>query len=90
MCIRDRFKASLSAAFAKNPWLTNFPAFFEKVIPVYEDEKWFLVDETGHSIPMKTKDLMGWKMLAESGGEHIKVFGEWQEGKFFPMSWKKN
>lgn len=83
----EKFNQSLTTALSKNPWLINFPVFLEKIIPVYKDENWFLVDEAGQAIPMHTKDLMGWKMLAISGGKPIKVFGEWRDGKLFPMSW---
>ncbi len=84
----EKFEKAVSAIIAKNPWASNLPAFLEKVIPVYKDENWFLADKTGAAIPMKNKELMGWKMLAISGGEPIKVFGEWRDGTLSPMSWE--
>jgi len=83
----EKFKAAISEAVAKNPWTSIFPTFFEKIIPVFKEEKWYLVDESGNALTMEAKDLTGWKMLALSGGAPIQIFGEWREGKLFPMSW---
>lgn len=83
----EKFQKAIAEAISKNPWMSNFPAFFEKAIPVFEDENWFLADESGAAIPMQVKELMGWKMLAISGGNPIRVFGEWRDNKLYPMSW---
>ena len=86
----EKFKKGLSGAFAKNPWLTNFPAFFDKGIPVFKEDKWWLADESGAAISMAVEELKGWKILAVSCGEPIRIFGEWKEGQFFPLSWSNN
>lgn len=83
-----KFKQGLKEAFAKNPWLMNFPAYFDKAIPVFKNKKWFLADESGAAIPMAADDLKGWKILAISCGEPIRIFGEWREGQLTPLSWE--
>ena len=86
----EKFKTHLFEAVAKNPWVTNFPVYFEKAIPVFKNEKWYLSDESGAALPMEAKDLKGWEMLAISCGEPIRIFGEWRAGALIPLSWNRD
>lgn len=64
-------------SIANNPWLAQFPCLLDQVIPVFDQQGFVLVDKNKRQLELTIKDLDGWKILAISSGQPIKVFGEW-------------
>lgn len=80
------FSNKYAEAIGQNPWLSLFPAFLEKVIPVYQKDQFFIVDTYKNMIPIIEKDGLCWKMLALSGGQPIHIFGQFDGKNFEPFS----
>lgn len=79
----EKFYVAFANAVAKNPWLQQFPAVLEQVVPVRtEGQNWLLSDKKAATIPLDSEPLTGWKLLAVSGGRPIRVFGEWDGSTF--------
>ena len=87
-----------AAALGAQPWLPQFPAVLNQVIPFHRQNRFGLADPAGQSLPIAAADSAGWSLLALSGGRLLTVFGEWDgeqlrvlsvlaEGRFimFPM-----
>ncbi|MEM6964572.1 MAG: SWIM zinc finger family protein [Bacteroidota bacterium] len=80
------FSEAYSKALFANPWLLDFPVCFENVTPIKNKNQLYLLDTHQHQIEVLDRDLIGWKLLAMSGGYPIKIFGEWTGELFFPLS----
>ncbi len=84
------FLLDYEQAIAKNPWLTVFPAFFEEVILLLQDESLYLIDRSGTQIPCTTSsEIINWQIVASSGGNAIHVFGEWNSKQFTVLGTEK-
>ena len=60
------------------------------LVPITQNEAWFLVTDKGFQIPLKMEPKEAWKLLAISGGAPLTFFGEWQAEKLHPLScWQK-
>lgn len=72
----------------QNPWLSQFPALIQGVVPFIEgEEQYMLIDQEQQVLPLTTVRAQAiYKMLAISGGEPITVFGEWLGQAFEPLS----
>ncbi|MEM7715647.1 MAG: SWIM zinc finger family protein [Cyanobacteria bacterium P01_A01_bin.68] len=80
-----------SQALAKNPWIEQFPAPIRGVIPIKQNNQWFIRDEDKHLVPVKSIFKNNWQLLALSGGYPIDIFGEWDGEYFLPVSvWGDN
>ena len=77
---------SFAKALAVNPWLLDFPACLESVIPVKKGATLYLVDQQQKSLPVASREQIEWKLLALSGGHPLTLFGEWTGRKFVPLS----
>lgn len=82
----NHFAKAYANAVGANPWLLVFPAILENVIPVFEKDAFFLVDEQQKMLPLKTDEETAWTTLALSGGQPITVFGEFENQAFVPLS----
>ncbi len=82
----DTFLADYAQAIAANPWILDYPAHLENVIPVYEQGQLYIVDEQRKSLPVVSRDQMRWKILASSGGHPIAIFGEWTGRRLVPLA----
>ncbi|RMG80964.1 MAG: hypothetical protein D6714_13715 [Bacteroidetes bacterium] len=82
----EQFAGAYAEALRHNPWLADFPAFLENVIPVFRHDRFFLLDTEKKQLPLSVKDQWGWKMLALSGGRPIAVFGQWDGSTLKPLS----
>ncbi|MFZ4791162.1 MAG: SWIM zinc finger family protein [Candidatus Competibacteraceae bacterium] len=74
------FDAALTdraAALAANPWLITTPFAIAGVIPVRRGNGWRLRDASGAELLLTMPDPEAWALLALSGGQPIRVFGEW-------------
>ncbi|WP_460619538.1 DUF5691 domain-containing protein [Hymenobacter ruber] len=76
-------------ALARQPWLREWPATLTQVLPApLPDGRWLLhhAIEPG-VLPLRLVDEnFGWQLLAESGGQPISLFGEWDGQAFRPLS----
>ncbi|MDY6899138.1 MAG: SWIM zinc finger family protein [Cyanobacteriota bacterium] len=80
-----------SQALAKNPWLEQFPAAMNRIIPLKQNDSWFIRDEEKRLLPVKSRFKNNWQLLAISGGYPIDIFGEWDGESFSPVSvWVNN
>ena len=82
----QQFMEQYTVAVAGNPWLLDFPAVLSEVTPIMDKEQLYVVDKEQHQIPVLDKKLMGWKLLALSGGTPISIFGEWTGDILVPLS----
>lgn len=82
----DDFAKSYARALGANPWLSPFPVLLENVIPVYQKDRFLLVDAQRKQLSLLASDDLGWKLVATSGGRPIHVFGQWAGETVFPLS----
>lgn len=80
------FADAYAGALAENPWLGRFPAFLERVVPVFHQKKFVLVDTERKQLPLTASDDLGWKLVAIGCGRPIGVFGTWDGEVFSPLS----
>lgn len=76
-------------ALARQPWLREWPATLGQVLPTpLPDGRWQLRHATEPlTLPLRlTDEDLPWQLLAESGGQPITLFGEWDGSGFRPLS----
>ncbi|MFI9768420.1 SWIM zinc finger family protein [Streptomyces sp. NPDC052415] len=82
--------ARYGEALRHDPWLDSVPLTLERVIPTPDGESWQLVDaDTDSALPLTptARSRPGlWKLVALSGGEPVKVFGECGHRGFTPLA----
>ena len=78
-----------ASALARQPWLREWPTTLTQVLPIPQpDGGWLLhhATESG-TLPLRfMEEDFGWRLLAESGGQPIALFGEWDGQAFRPLS----
>jgi hypothetical protein len=81
-----------SQALASNPWIEMFPVSLRQVIPIKQNDNWFIRDEDKRLLALKSRfNQNNWQLLALSGGYPIDIFGEWDGEYFLPLSvWVEN
>ncbi|MCX9155626.1 SWIM zinc finger family protein [Niveibacterium sp. 24ML] len=85
----DESLNTLALAEAANPWQAPQPMLFSNGVPRHDAHGWWLQTTSQQIVPIVLPDEEGWILLAESGGEAISVFGEWQGGALRLLSaWK--
>lgn len=82
----DDFAKKYAEALAANPWLSQFPAYLENVVPIFQKNKFVLVDAFKKQLPLLTGNDAGWKLIAISNGRPLSVFGTWNGETFMPLS----
>jgi hypothetical protein len=65
-----------SQAFARNPWLVQFPLVLDAATPFRADARW-RVHSTAGSVPLRIDDASAWSLLAFGGGHAVGLMGEW-------------
>jgi hypothetical protein len=73
-------------AMAQNPWLTDCPLFLDEVIPCPQASGWVLKDCEGNQLPLRPQFTQTWELLALSGGQPLRLFGEWDGRSLLPLS----
>ncbi|MBW4509873.1 MAG: hypothetical protein KME64_25665 [Scytonematopsis contorta HA4267-MV1] len=77
-------------ALSINPWLGEFPAVIDSLIPFINNYQnnayWCVSDSKEHQLSLKPNFQKGWQLLAFSGGYPLKIFGEWDGEYFLPLS----
>jgi hypothetical protein len=69
---------------AGNPWLRRIPMALAGMTVVPADTP-LLVDHTGAALTL-APDTDVWQLLAFSGGHPVRIFGEWADERFHPLS----
>ncbi len=82
----SEFQSSYADALAKNPWLPIFPCTFQHIIPIVDKDKLFLIDKDKKTLPVRDRAQLKWQLIGLSGGHPIQIFGEWENGAFYPLS----
>ncbi|MBI5917594.1 MAG: SWIM zinc finger family protein [Bacteroidetes bacterium] len=80
------FANGYARVLAANPWLAQFPAFLENVVPVFLKNNFVLVDNDQRQIPLLADEHLGWKLVALSVGRPVSIFGTWDGVVFSPLS----
>jgi hypothetical protein len=73
-----------ATALAANPWAARAPLALAAVTPVHDGGTLHVVDGDGLALPAVVEEP--WPMLALSGGRPVDCFGEWEDGRFHPLS----
>lgn len=79
-----------ATALAQHPWLRQWPATLQDVLPAYlpANDAWVLHHATEPVIlPLRLEAETGWQLLAHSGGQPMKVFGEWNGRTFHLLAY---
>jgi hypothetical protein len=82
----EAFFDAYARAVSANPWLFQFPALIDKVVPYVVDERCFLADRSAQALPLGGLSQRLWKLIALSGGHSLRLFGEWDGQYFMPLS----
>jgi hypothetical protein len=65
-------------ALSQNPWISEFPAVVEAVIPSCVEGKFVIADENADALPLLyNEENDAWRAIALTGGHPVRVFGEW-------------
>ncbi|MBD0423105.1 SWIM zinc finger family protein [Streptomyces sp. TRM S81-3] len=85
-----RAAARYGEALRDDPWLESVPVTLERVVPVPDGDSWQLADadeDTALPLTPATHHRPGlWRLVALSGGEPVKVFGECGHRGFTPLA----
>lgn len=73
-------------ALSRNPWLEQLPMILEAVTPFRNNDQWLVGDSLGKALKLSPRFARGWELLALSGGQSVKIFGEWNGEHFYPLS----
>lgn len=84
----DDFLLAYTRAVADNPWLRSFPCVLSDVHPMIENEKLIIADKHAKMVEIQSDrdNVMGWKLIALSGGHSMDIFGEWNGENLVPLS----
>ncbi len=86
----DNATASYARALSKNPWISRFPMSLDNIKPIYHEDYFWLQDTAKRTLPLHSEFDRGWEILSLSGGNPIKVFGQWDGETFLPLSTQVN
>lgn len=70
---------------AADPWATRMPAAMLGCLR-HENGGWWLEDATGVGCPLLELEAQPWPLLAQSAGEPLTIFGEWNGFGLWPLS----
>lgn len=75
-----------ATVLGRNPWLDDFPAILENVIPAHVNENWILKDAQGFVLSLPASYPSAWELFALGGGHPLTVFGTWDGFVFTPLT----
>jgi hypothetical protein len=78
--------AAYARALASQPWLEQFPLALGGMDVLCRAGAWRVRDQAGHTLPLAAGFGGGWTLLALAGGHPIRIFGEWDGERLFPLS----
>jgi hypothetical protein len=73
-------------ALAANPWVGRLPLGFSSVTPYRAEDRFFLRDSDGHTLPVRARNAHPGIFAAASGNQPIPVYGEWDGDTFTPLT----
>lgn len=73
-------------ALAQQPWITTFPFPLLNVHVLPSENQWFVMDQSGDSLPISPNFEKAWELLALAGGHPVDLCGEWDAQIFVPLS----
>jgi hypothetical protein len=79
----DELLKAFADCHAKFPWLTLLGHTIRDAMLVPSEDRWALVDDTGHQLPVAGNDY--WRLLAISGGQPADIAGEWDGHLWRPV-----
>lgn len=82
----DAALETLSRAVAANPWQWPRPLLLGDGVPRRDGQGWALQDAGRRSLGLRIRDADGWRLMAESGGAPLALFGEWDGDRLRPLS----
>lgn len=83
----DRALDALATSLAANPWQWPQPLLCGEGIPCRNGQGWGMQTTADRRmLPLTISDANGWMLLAESGGQPLTVFGEWDGETLRPLS----
>ena len=84
----DAFLLAYANAVSENPWLRSFPCVLSNVRPMIENDKLIVADKNAQMVKIQSDsdNVMGWKLIALSGGNEMDIFGEWNGESLVPLS----
>ena len=69
-----------------NPWLKRLPQQYHNIYLRYREQTWWLVDNQGYALPLKSGARQDWTILSHNGGRPLTLFGELYTDQFEPLS----
>lgn len=75
-----------SQALSLNPWIESFPMSIENVIPIFQDNSWWVADQEDRALPLSIDNSAGWQLMTLSGGIPLNIFGEWEQNALKPLT----
>lgn len=84
----DEFLMAYAKAVGENPWLRSFPCVLSDVRPMIENGQLIVADKNAQIVEIQSDsdNVMGWKLIALSGGHSMDIFGEWNGEYLVPLS----
>jgi hypothetical protein len=84
----EDFLLAYANAVSENPWLRSFPCVLSNVRPMIENDKLIVADKNAKMVNIESdkENVMGWKLIALSGGNSMDIFGEWTGESLVPLS----
>lgn len=74
-----------SSWLALNPWLLSVPLLLDRCTPQRVEAGWQVITEAG-TLSLELDDASGWTLLATSGGNPLRMLGEWDGQALRPVS----
>jgi hypothetical protein len=79
----ESFLQTVAVDLSRLPWLSAFGCLLQQVTLARSEERWFIRDSAGQSLPLI--DFDAWKLLALSGGHPFHLAGEWDGMNLRPL-----
>lgn len=77
---------AMSRAVAANPWQWPQPLLLGDGVPCKDQSGWCLQTADRRRLRLNIREDDGWRLLAQSGGAPLPVFGEWDGRALRPLS----
>ncbi|MEO0898066.1 MAG: SWIM zinc finger family protein [Bacteroidota bacterium] len=71
----DHLQAELTKVLAQQPWQHHIPCVMEGILPIWEEEKFLLLDAHKAVMEIQCSDEDRWQIMAVSGGHPITLAG---------------
>ncbi|WP_143061649.1 SWIM zinc finger domain-containing protein [Dyadobacter sp. SG02] len=73
---------NISGTLSQNPFTEQIPFMIEGIRATFANDRWFVTDLEGLSVPIANPEDECWNMLAFSGGRRFSAFGVCEQGQF--------